>query len=590
MEPVTRTPGLLRADREGIALLVVLLLTMVVAAIAAGAALIGANSFLINEYDQRVSLLESAADAGLEMGRARLNANPGLFPATDTGIAVLEMNAAVTDAGGAVIPGVTRTVYAGPVGGGPGEYGSFGTIISIAADAEGVRVIRRQDMVQSSFAIYSYFTDIEPSTISFGNNDQLYGPVHSNSNIKIRDSGTTFHGPVTTAGVFEGADYATFLADTLSGVNRIFMPTTGHFTRLKERATPGRMSFTPTGGGPSSQSTMRIEFISRNVDADPALEGFIRVYESTNTAWVSGNIWTGYADYTANFNNTRNCGHRESANGKFNFLASAAGDSAGHSPNTVLSDGATARCYLGGSEALWNGTFKPVDPWGQWRMYTGPIHSTVADEPLGDGSYLFPLDRDLNPGFRGVIHVDGKVVVSGTVRGRVTLSATGNIIIGDDLVYATDPGSGTCTDVLGLFSGGQIIIADNLLNAPKVIPGGSNHRSFDDTRDEHIHASLMALDQILAENHNTGSTSAEPCSGVSWGRGCLFVTGGLIQGTRGPVWTSTGHGYVKRYTHDRCAFTDPPPYFPSTGHFWKSRYYEVDPTGFTPTAYFQALN
>ena len=36
-------------------------------AIAAGAALIGANTFLINQYDQSSSLLETVADAGLEL-------------------------------------------------------------------------------------------------------------------------------------------------------------------------------------------------------------------------------------------------------------------------------------------------------------------------------------------------------------------------------------------------------------------------------------------------------------------------------------------------------------------------------------------
>ena len=576
---------LVRHDREGIALLVVLLLTMVVAAIAAGAALIGANSFLITEYDQKISLLETVADAGLELGRASLNANPGAFPA-DSGFVVLEADAAVHDAEGSIIRGVTRSVYAGPIGGGLGEYGSFGAVIAVAEDEDGVRTVRRQDLVQSSFANYAYFTDYEADNIAFGNNDQLQGPVHSNSNIKIRSTGATFHGPVSTAGVFDGAQYATFLDDTVSAVTRILMPSSGQFSRLRDRAAPGNMVFTPAAGGTGSQSTMRIEFITRNVDGDPAMEGFIRVYESSRPEWVSGHIWSGYNNYSTSFANTRNCGHYEN-DGRFNFVSPTV-DSANHYRHMVL-DGTGARCFLGGSPEIWNGTFKATDPWGQWRPYPGPTHpSLLTNQP--DSAYLFPLDRDMNPGFRGVIYVDGKVVVSGKVRSRLTLAATGNIIIGDDITYATDPGAGTCEDILGLFSGAQIIIADNTLNAPRLIPDGKAYRSYDDTRDEHIHASLLALDQIAAENWSSGSTSAEPCEGTTWGRGCLYITGGLIQQTRGPVLSTYGHGYQKRYTHDTCAYTAPPPYFPTTGHFWKSRYYEVDPTGFDVTAFFRALN
>lgn len=47
---------------------------------------------------------------------------------------------------------------------------------------------------------------------------------------------------------------------------------------------------------------------------------------------------------------------------------------------------------------------------------------------------------------------------------------------------------------------------------------------------------------------------------------------------------------MKSYTHDTCAFSAPPPYFPSTGHFFRGRYYGVDPTGFDINAYFDALN
>jgi hypothetical protein len=83
--------------------------------------------------------------------------------------------------------------------------------------------------------------------------------------------------------------------------------------------------------------------------------------------------------------------------------------------------------------------------------------------------------------------------------------------------------------------------------------------------------------------------NAELCQNALFGRGCLFLTGGIIQRTRGAVGTSGGTGYLKRYTYDACAYTDPPPYFPTTGHFARTRYYEVNPVGFSASAFFARM-
>ena len=580
----------LRTDQPGIALLVVMLVTMVIGAIAAGAALIGTNSFLISEYDQRTSLLETVADAGLELGRARLNANPSLFD--EAGPATLELDAAVHDAGGSPIPGVTRTIHVLPLGGGPGEYGNFATLVAIAEDGDGARVIRRLDLLQESFSVYAYFTDFEPTSIAFGNNDQLFGPVHSNSDIKVRATGATFHGPVTTAGTFVDPENATFHDDTTSGVTPVLMPTTTHLTRLHDRALPGDLAFTPPAGTVTgAESTMRIEFVSRDVDGDMVEEGFIRVYQSTDGGWVTGSRppSSTVSEQQAAMGSALNCGHFES-DGTFNV--SSLDPVAGHDAAHVLTS-ASRQCFLGGDPALTNG-FEPTDAEGGWVPWPNPVHPDVSGET--DADYLFPIDRGLNPAFRGVIYVSGDVVVSGTVRGRLTLAATGDIIIGDDLVYETDPGSGSCEDMLGLFAGGRIIVADNTVNAPQYPVGSTTYHDFDDTDDEYIHASILALDRFEVENAGSGATATSLCgtdaSGnpQSWGRGCLHVSGGLVQQTRGTVAYAGGTGYVKRYTHDTCAFTQPPPYFPSTGHFYRSRYYEIDPTGFNVTAFYEALN
>jgi hypothetical protein len=219
--------------------------------------------------------------------------------------------------------------------------------------------------------------------------------------------------------------------------------------------------------------------------------------------------------------------------------------------------------------------------------------------PMGwaDRDYLWPISRSLNPNFKGVIYVEGDVVISGRLRGRVTLAATGQIIVGDDLTYVTDPGLGTCVDLMGIFGGTDVLIADNPLNAAgqalqQANPVVNTWYTFDDTSDEFVHGVVLALDNFTVEDYNTGATQAQACGGPVWGRGCLFLSGGIIQKQRGAVGTIVnpgGTGYVKRYSYDKCAAKEPPPYFPTTGHFIRSQDYPVDPTGFEIGSYFAEI-
>jgi hypothetical protein len=212
-----------------------------------------------------------------------------------------------------------------------------------------------------------------------------------------------------------------------------------------------------------------------------------------------------------------------------------------------------------------------------------------------DAAYLFPLHRSQNPNSKGVIHVTGTVGVSGVVRGRLTLHATGTIVILDDLRYASDPGSNNCNDMLGLIAGANVTVADNAVLTPPDIALGSGtvYRNVDDTKDLYLHAVVMALGTSFGvEDYNTGPTSANDCETSQAGRGCLYLTGGIIQERRGAVGqlSSPGlTGFLKRYSYDRCVLQIPPPYFPTTGRFKESQHLEVDPTNFDIAAYFNAL-
>ncbi|MEQ9398102.1 MAG: hypothetical protein RJQ04_02950 [Longimicrobiales bacterium] len=566
---------------NGFALITVMLVVLVVALITTGAAFIGSAHTLGNRYYDRQSTLDAVALEGIEFARARLNADDDLYPAD--GYNTLEDGVEVTDLDGNVIPGVRRWLYAGPSGATSGQYGVFGSIVSVVRDEGGGAVVRRSQVYQESFAKFAYFTDIEPSNISFGGGDQLWGPVHTNDYLKIYSSGATFHDDVTTARTVQGSQYGTFRKGYTEGAASIPLPETAELSKLQSQAAAGGTAFTTASPSGDGEAYLRIEFMAFDLDNDGSVngenEGFFRVYRSNDYRWLSGDI------PTAGIDDAPNCGHYHGNT----FVSALAHPSSGGDAWWDALTSNTRRCYLGGSDSIF-GAFVPNDGRGAWDLWTGPVHPSIAARP--DAQYLFPLSRNLNPNFKGVIFVDGNVVISGVLRGRVTMASTRDIIIGDDITYASDPGLGTCDDILGIFSGDDVILADNMLNAPIQPWSSTYHRTYDDTKDEFIHGIILALDNYTVENYASGSNDDESCEGSPWGRGCMYLTGGIIQNQRGAVgtiWSWGGTGYVKRYSYDKCGAEAPPPYFPTTGHFAKGQMYWVDPTGFSVSTYFDML-
>lgn len=580
---VTVTPWRSIRNERGIALVVVLFVALVVGAISAGAALVSSNTSIIARYSNRHSALIAVADAALEEGRSMINGDGTLYP--DSLYNTLEDGAAVYDADGTVVPGVQRWLYVGPSGVTSGQYGVFGSIVTVVTDNTGSRVVRRAEVAQESFAKYAYFTDIEPSSISFGSGDQITGPVHTNDYLKIYASGASFLGEVTTAKTVQGAEYGTFAQGYLENGPYIAMPNMADLERLEVQAAAGGTSFTASTTGGAGRANTRIEFVAVDLDGDGQVngvnEGFIKVYESTDERYVVADVPT---DFPGNgLRNSANCGYVDD-DGEFEAAIDMDAD---EWLDNVTSG--TRRCFLGGSDSLF-GEFEATDDYGGFVAWTGAVDPAVeAAVGATEAAYLIPITRRLNPTFKGVIYVEGKVAISGVLRGAVTLAATDDIIIVDDLTYATNPAAGTCNDILGLFAGDDIVISDNTINAPVAPQMGEDYLTFDDSKDEFLHAVSLALDIFTVDNYSGGSTDAEACETTAWGRGCLYMTGGIIQRQRGAVGTVSGTGNLKRYSYDQCAYTNPPPYFPTTGYFGKGRYYEVDPTGFDIGSYWQLL-
>jgi len=603
----------MRKNEHGAALVVVLLILVGVAAMVAAAAVIGANTGAINKYHSRMTVLEAAADAGIDEVRSAVNADKTIYP--DTGYVTRESGAAVYAADGTVIPNVRRWLYLGPSGVTSGQYGMFGSVVAVVEDAQGNRIVHRGDIYQESFAKYAYFTTDE-SGIMFAAGDQLFGPVHSNDVITLSTGSPkpTFWGPVSTAQTISNRSNGVFKQGYSENVAPIPMPSTADLAKLQTQAAIGNTAIVGNTLGAAGEATTRIEFMALDLNADgdstDENEGFMRVYQAPAASawWVVAHTF-GYAGTGVNngARNSPNCGHSHSA-GTANhgtwfitfekhLAAWPAGTDSKTNAPTLVGGQVQRRCFLGGSDILYadaanpNGRFMAVDPAGRggWLLWPGIVSPLLAGRP--DAAYLWPITRDLNPNFKGVIHVTGRVAVSGRLRGTVSVAATDDIIIADDITYMTNPGAPgrNCRDMLGLFSATDVLMSDNWLNDPIPPLQGLANVTWDESKDEFVHAVVLALDNFRVENHNTGPTNSEKCESTNWGRGCLYLTGGVIQRARGAVGTAGGTGNLKRYSYDACGMESPPPYFPTTGRFSRGHFYVVEPTGFNISEYWELL-
>lgn len=602
----------LAQDETGAALVLVLLLLAAIAMLAVGAVLMTSNAVAINHSEHSQRQLEPLAIAGIERARARLALDKTLVRSGVT--TTIEENSAVSDAHGTAIAGVRRWTYVRQGGNTSGEYLPVYYVLSMVEDAAGRRVLRRAQLTQQSFAQFAYFAD------EFGglmvNGDRFSGPVHFNDHITIGSGKGYFNGRLTVSGRINGKQNGVYGRDGYKEyADEIPLPDTRDLDDLEALASKAGYNFTSSSAGNAGEAILRIEFVFVDLNKDgvrDANEGFFKVYEvknAANTGFVVATQKVGSSKEIIELTSA-NCG--DYAGGSFRaarwhhlpwslLMPEAHKHEIG--PALRKNNAAEHRCFLGGAKELTlTETFFADDGIGVWKKYTGPWlvgkPARLSEPDLnGEGDYLWPLSPTFNPNVKGVIHVRGKVAVSGVLRGRVTLAATYNIIVADDILYATDPGAeigcgDTRRDMLGLFSGRDIVLANNNLNAPRKVEtaGSLYYTNWDDTSDERIDGVLLALGSHYVEDVGTGAGSkgtnpGEPCQGQAFGRGCIFYNGGSIMKSVGAHEGGSGsqqnQGHLNRSAFDVCAAVNPPPYFPTTGQFFLNKMIEEDPTNKT---------
>lgn len=649
-------------NERGIALILTLLITLAVAALAIGGVMIAGSGTLTAKFNAKEAALHSLADAGLEVARDSINRAPTILP--DTGYIQIVPASTIVDAQGGTVSGYTRTVYAGKTGGrtgGPataGQYGSnFMSILSVINDPRGSVAARRGLFTQESWSRFAVAINLWSNAgVVYGCGESIAGPFHSNHNLQLQSGCGTpkvdFFGAVTVVGSISNSGSGNFTQGSTTGASALAWPTAAQLATMQAYAQDADVvggDYDITGGNTgTNRPCTRLDFQVLDSNRDGVIqwdEGYVRVFKCLNTsdsslAYVTARRWTNIpvvAGATiADDPNlvSPNCGRPlvgDFHSARARYLALGGGAAGRDSARAALL-AANHRCYLGGDPRLFTAVTGdtlladsaivnlnlPVNIGGKWiRRRLGahssvtPVRNTIAAG--GDAEYWIPLGK--NPNFKGVIYVTGDVAISGRLRGRVSVVTTGNIVLADDFQYWTTPGT-NCSetgDIFGAISGSNVVIQDNNVQVPFKVrnvgatTGAVYRGGFDDTpADENYHLFMIMIGNYGGDIPGipvyTGpagpaipGTLPDRCADAA--SGCIRVTGGMGLGridwwTYWPVGHANSSGWAERHAYDPCGASNPPPYFPTTGRYVKSRYYEVDPVWLNQTtvaSYFREL-
>ena len=632
-------------NRRGAVLFMTLLVTIAVAGMALGGVLLASGAQLSTRYNAKEALLQSSADGGLEV--IRDSVNRGIFDSLlpVNGYTTLASAAPVKDALGNIQPRINLSLYVGRTGGRTGgaatagQYGSnFASALSIISDIRGAVAARRLLLTQESWAKFAVAINNWSGSAAYGCGESVNGPFFSNTGLIIQSGCTSpktlFAGSVNVVGSITNVASGNFTQGYKTGVTPIVWPTPARIGLMRQYAQDadaanGDYDLTSLTIG-SRVPGLRIEFLTIDVNGNGVIdwdEGFMRVWIPANTsdsvlAFATGRRWPTVpgAVIQAQDPNTisRNCGATTTlgAGATEFYSADSVYQVAGLAAvRALLSSNATRRCFLGGDphlfpwatgdtltpDSLVTNTPLASNHFGWWlKRRSGPLASLSTSRP-GDRAYLIPLGA--NPDFKGVIFVNGDVALSGRLRGRVSVFATGNIVMADDLLYTNAPGT-RCDafgDIFGAIATKDVIIEDNNLQTPFFV-NNKVYGGFDDTNDANYNMFFLAAGDgsttgnwygegvsspwtppVAFPAWSTVANSAwdisainEHCGGAV--NGCVRVTGGLAQGrVDDATFYNNRYGWAEAHTYDQCGAINPPPYFPTTGRFIPSRYYEVDP-------------
>ncbi|HVP71422.1 MAG TPA: pilus assembly PilX N-terminal domain-containing protein, partial [Gemmatimonadaceae bacterium] len=279
----TFPPRTRRAKRRGSALILVLLMTVTLAAVAMSAILLTGSGTMLTKYYDREREFRYAAEAALAMGKARMAKDTSIH-LPDSGYVTLLSGGNVTGADGLNIPRVKVNLYAGKTGNTTGQFGQYASIVAEAYDAGGTRYVRRLELQAENFARYAMFTNIFPG-VCYTTGEFIRGRAHSNQG--WNNCGAPTYYDTVSAHTSVTVSSAIFKKGYINGAAVIPIPAVSQLAILHARAVDGNLDIVARGSNLGNLLT-RLEFVAIDLDNDGDIigkpEGFFRVYQANTTA------------------------------------------------------------------------------------------------------------------------------------------------------------------------------------------------------------------------------------------------------------------------------------------------------------------
>jgi len=649
--------------RRGAALLLALFLTVCLGALAVSSMVMASSSTMVTKYYDRERDFRYAAEAGLALGRSRFLKDTSIH-LPDSGYVKLLDSVTVSDARNVVLPRTRVTVYAGRSGNVTGQFGDFVTLIAKADDGRSTRYVRRLELVAENFARFAMFTNTWQGGLCYTTGEFIRGIGWSNQQWQSCNSPTYFDTIGAVGTITGGSPIWKKANSAKPNQSPIPLPTVSRLANLPGYAAAAGLSFTPPSGralrmefvaadvdanGDSTgtnEGFLRV-FRANSTGNAPSLVR-LPVWDANGTTkppvtadsvcgdFHYGKFYPIVVHKTQWFRDTVGLKVGSSYTrlplpadtGKIRVTPSTPTDSLNDAERDRVMNSNTARCYLAGSpqlaavervagqpngnggnwtasDALKGGedtTFTPTGRWGDWIALTDTMATLVRNSThtRNSAKWLFPIGRSYNSNFKGVVYVNGDILVSGLLRSRLTLYAAGQVTFVDDLVYVTPPNSpgADCfaanANMLGIIAVDSIMIDQNVMHRPqratrtttsvKYLNGsGNNFR---------LHGVLMSLTKtvgVYGFDKGPAIAGTTDCLGATFSGGCIAQVGGVIEQAISATLSGANTGFAENRQVDQCMSVTSPPYFPTTGRYFNNRYFEFDPARFDPVQMYRTL-
>lgn len=267
----------LRGRRRGSALILVLLMTLAVAALAVAAIFMSSSAGLLSRFYDRERQFSYAAESALEQAISKLQLDTSFAVTSTTPVSVIPLTD-LYDASGAAIAGAKVQVWGAITGDTTSSGPITVTLLAQVSDVVGTRFVRRVDLRREHFAQINLLVNnaTTAATAPFETGASIVGRIHVNGDWAQINPAPTYRDSVSSVGIVGGNSNA-FLTAKVEGARRIPWPST--------EAVLVADSVQAAGNGlvvvPDASDPTRIEFVwVDDGDGVPErAEGFVRVFD-----------------------------------------------------------------------------------------------------------------------------------------------------------------------------------------------------------------------------------------------------------------------------------------------------------------------